>query len=1178
MSHEAHRTWVRALTHLATRSTKWTLLGVGVVTLVSLVLARGLQLKMNWTDLLPPGNRTVSLYRDILERFGEASIVVALEGERDAIVAMAQELEPRLNELESLHNVIGRLPSEFLLDHGFALLKPEQFDRTLETFQDWTLSGVWSGINDDYEREYTDSESNLRRDEVEIARGLLGITRALELLSAATTGDSDPATMSEAADALSIGDPWVLSLDRRMLLISLWPKATTDQIDAMLATVEEVEAVIEEAAQNHPDVYASTTGMGKISQDEMNSVGGYTVVLSLIALLLIYLLLYKAFRGWMMPMLALTPLVIGIVWTMGTLEVLFGSLNLMTAMMMLVLLGIGIDFSIHVISRFKEEIGRSADLASALAEMLSGTGVAVIIGAVTTALAFFTLMVGETRGVFEFGAAAGLGVLLTLLAILFTLPALLVLRYRKLTPDSTLTRDEGYRWIGTVAAAGWRRPAVFLAVSFAVVAGSAWAVRHTAYEYDFLELEAKGLRSVELQREIPQRFGISDHSAWLVAPTVEQSRLLKEEFRRLPEVGEVNAISDFIPASDRLATYGPKLERFRNSALARSRAAWSPGDIVLLTSEIDRLWENLDVMSNLAFFAGLDRIVNVIDRMTGVDSETGETDQSALLPTLSRQLQAGVPEDRMRPLAEAWAVRLKSNLQRMANPAPIGLAEVPDNIRNSFVPKTGDGYLVHLVPRRYLWDRTGLERFANQTEAVDPDVVGTEKLILVMMDETLADGRAAAILALAVIALLLMLHFRGALGLLALIPLAVGTLAMLGLMYLLGMKYNYMNLIATPIILGIGIDDGVHALHRYREERGTGQQRVSDSFRFVGKAILLTSVTTMIGFGSVGLYEMRGMASFGQVLFLGVGACFLATAFVLPAVLRVLSGRTGHRDVVDPSSGTAMPSRDSRESHEAGTTATPMWRAGILLIPILTLSLIPSSLAAQSDGAEWLAGIEAAERVPHSYSVMKQTITTSGGSLRTFTIRSWTAANGDLSLMAYTDPPRVAGDRILQLDGGDLFWYYMKRRDVTRQFAGHNRKQSAMGSDFSYEDLAMGDLSEDYAAELLGYEEVDGVESVKLHCTPTESGPSYDHLILWAGVADSLTRRIEYYDEEHHLKTLYLTEIRAVEGRKVAFRLEMVNHREGSKTVLEMVEVTFAGEPEASLFTKSALTRPLPRR
>lgn len=895
--------WVTTLTRLATRKPGWTLGFVGLTTVASLALAEHLELRMNWTDLLPEGDRTVQLYRDVQDRFGEPSIVVALEGDRDAIVAMAEELVPRLQTLDVLHNVWGKLPVEFFRDHGFVLLKPEQFDRALRSFEDWTLVGALRGLNDDYETEYTDSESNMRRDEVDIARGVLGLTRALELLESTVAGELPPQAIAEAADALAIGESWMLSLDRRMLLISCTPTVSTDEWEPLIETVEQVEAVMVEVGANHPDVYASTTGMGKIGQDEMNSIGFYTVLLSIAALVLIYVVLSRTFGGWIAPLLALTPLLVGICWTMGLLRLVFGSLNLFTAMMMLVLLGLGIDFSIHVFTRFQEERGRGADLDESLARTLSGTGMAVIIGGLTTALAFFTLMIGETAGVFEFGVAAGSGVLLTLVAIFLTLPSLLVLRERwhaRRTLDGedsgTLHAEPengGYRWIGSIAALGWQRPGLFLSVTAVLVAGSAWAMQHTAYEYDFLELEPKGLRSVELQREIPRRFGTSDHAAWLVTETIEASREMKERFRRLPEVGDVNSISDFFPSEQRLAEYVPKLEAFRAGPLARTRFAWRVGDSEALATEIDRLWDNVDLMSNLAFTAGLDRIVNVIDQMTGVNSETGETDPNALLPRLFQRMADGVDETTLRPIAEAWATQLEANLNRMTNPASISLADLPPEVSRSFLPREGDGYLLHVVPRRYLWDRNDMDRFAAQTESVSPDVIGTEKLMIVMMDSTLSDGTSAALLALGVIALLLVLHFRGPRGLIALIPLVVGTLFMLGLMYVFRMKYNYMNLIATPIILGIGIDDGVHALHRYYEQRGKSLERLSNSFRFVGKAILLTSITTMIGFGSVGFYAMRGMASFGYVLFIGVGTCFLATVFVLPATIRVLSGRQG---------------------------------------------------------------------------------------------------------------------------------------------------------------------------------------------------------------------------------------------------------------------------------------------
>ncbi|MCK5650644.1 MAG: MMPL family transporter, partial [Gemmatimonadetes bacterium] len=391
------------------------------------------------------------------------------------------------------------------------------------------------GMNDDFEREYTDSEDNLRRDEVDIARSVLGITRSLELISAAAQGEVGPEAMEEAADAWALGEPWMLSLDREMLLISCLPEARWGELTPAMESLAEVEAIMFEVGERHPGVYASTTGIVRVGQDEMDSVGFYTVLLSLGALILIYFLLARTFRGWVIPVLALTPLLVGIFWTMGLIWILFRTMNIMTAMMALVLLGLGIDFAIHVVARYQEERRRGGALEGVLARTLSSTGMAVIIGGFTTALAFFTLMVGRTVGFDEFGAASGSGVILTLLAIFVTLPSLLVLRERRLirkghgdagslgddgiirfaTREGTKAGEtratsgesglggEGYDWIGKVAALGWRRPVPFLGVAAILIAGCMYGMLHTAWEWDLLELEAEGLRSVELQREIP---------------------------------------------------------------------------------------------------------------------------------------------------------------------------------------------------------------------------------------------------------------------------------------------------------------------------------------------------------------------------------------------------------------------------------------------------------------------------------------------------------------------------------------------------------------------------------------------------------------------------------------------------------------------------------------------------
>ncbi|NQT35378.1 MMPL family transporter, partial [bacterium] len=396
---------------------------------------------------------------------------------------------------------------------------------------------------------------------------------------------------------------------------------------------------------------------------------------------------------------------------------------------------------------------------------------------------------------------------------------------------------------------------------------------------------------VQLQREIPNRFGMSDHAAWVVANSIEESRELKEKFREKSLVGDVAAISDFIPPAERVESYRTRLLEFRksiNPVLIMSETA-QPLDKDDLLIEVTRLWDNLDLMSNLAYTAGLDRIVSVIDGITGTDSETGEVDKTAVLPTLTRVLQGDIDEENGSKVAADWETRMRSNAYAMANPEPVGLDDLPEVIKSSHLPREGDGFLVHIVPRKYLFSKVELDRFVEQTSSVSPNVAGSEQLIVVMFDSILSDGKKAALFALLVIIILVLIHFHGPIGLLSLVPLAAGAMSMIGLMYIIGEKYNYMNLMAVPVILGIGIDDGIHALHRFRNEAGKGIDRVYNSFSFVGRAIFLTSVTTMIGFGSIAFYTMEGMASFGRALFMGVGACFLTTILVLPAVLRLVT-------------------------------------------------------------------------------------------------------------------------------------------------------------------------------------------------------------------------------------------------------------------------------------------------
>jgi predicted RND superfamily exporter protein len=162
-------------------------------------------------------------------------------------------------------------------------------------------------------------------------------------------------------------------------------------------------------------------------------------------------------------------------------------------------------------------------------------------------------------------------------------------------------------------------------------------------------------------------------------------------------------------------------------------------------------------------------------------------------------------------------------------------------------------------------------------------------MMLHMSRETIREGKLAFFAASLVILLVLLLDFRRPLVAgLAFLPLLSGVAYLLGLMWIAGEKLHYLNVIALPVIIGIGVDDGVHFLHRLIQEGRGGMRRAVNS---VGRAMVLTSLTTMIGFGSLTLYLMRGMASLGRVLFLGVGTCLLVTFTLLPALAVMFESR-----------------------------------------------------------------------------------------------------------------------------------------------------------------------------------------------------------------------------------------------------------------------------------------------
>ncbi len=227
----------------------------------------------------------------------------------------------------------------------------------------------------------------------------------------------------------------------------------------------------------------------------------------------------------------------------------------------------------------------------------------------------------------------------------------------------------------------------------------------------------------------------------------------------------------------------------------------------------------------------------------------------------------------------------------MGSTDPILLEELPESILDRFSNKSRNQFLITVFPAGNIWqDSEFLTRFVSDLDTVSDKATGLPPVFRALIEVIGQDGRNAAFLTLAIVFLILWVDFRSpGYALLAMTPLVVGVVWMIGLMQLVGMQLTVMNVMGLPMIVGIGIDDGVHIVHRLRIE---GKSKLNTVFSSTGKAIALTSITTMLAFGSLIFAIWRGFGHLGGALFLGVGACFLTTLIILPGIIGLMNRKS----------------------------------------------------------------------------------------------------------------------------------------------------------------------------------------------------------------------------------------------------------------------------------------------
>ena len=878
---------------------------------ITLVMGIGMsmvQMELTFYAMMPEGSQQVRDLKTITEKFPAASGIIVVvealdkENKEKAEETVKRAIDVLTDELSSpayseyVARVQGKMDMDFFRSHGVMLTKEEDIERIRRIYSDVNLVPLFSHLNDDFEREYSGDEDKLSEDEDMAVARFEGLQRILTLMQRAASGEKiGREEASVDLDRFLFGSSYFMNRDSTMALLFVQPTFTMNDLEMLMSGVP----LIDRGARDRAAALGVTvglTGATVVFKDEGVTSEKGLVLSMVIAVTLILLLMILTFRMYSVPFISGIPLVVGLLWTLGMTGFIVGRLNIMTAMYMIALMGLGIDYAIHLLTTFVQERDDGQGFIQAVSGSMRKSGSGILLGALTTAVAFLMLMISKTGFIKELGFVAGVGILCELAAMFILVPALLGLRNHRLStgkgkPESKLLEKLSFKseLMPSLGAAIKRYPVYFALAMLAAAILLGSQAGKVEIEGNLMNMEARGLESVELQDRMVEEFGMAPDGLFITMADLDEMRELGKRIKKLASVKSVESLAAYYPSREEDVQRRALAQKFEAEiALNQPQDYLDQG---LFVQEIYRLEANLMEMADMAFMGGMDKMVNKLASLTGLNEEGQKIGNSGLDRLIGALEADPAAVEGLIDLQALFVPLLKQKLLQMANPQRITPEMIPPFISDSYRSRDGEDYLMSIIPTQNPWEEDFRKLHMTQLETITDKSTGVILAADQMTEMVEVDGIRAAIAALIAIFFLLLLDFRNLkLALVTIIPLLFSYVSLFGIMALCGIKFDVVNFIAIPLLIGIGIDDAVHFNHRYLLEGSGSMEKVVAK---TGAAVLMTTVTTIIAFASFIPSIMRAMRSTGIVLSVAMALAFLFSILLHPAVLIIIAEKLG---------------------------------------------------------------------------------------------------------------------------------------------------------------------------------------------------------------------------------------------------------------------------------------------
>ncbi len=821
----------------------------------ALALGSSLRLETDILDLVPRGNPKVDAFRTSLQEFGGIDyLMILLEAPAgrtaDDYQEFADAFAERLGALPAVQAVEYRLGAQnALLDlfrrHALLFVPPEELPALETRLSD---GGIREAVEEDRRILTSPSSAFLKGlvqgDPLGIGRFVLG-----RLL------------VGRQGLKLNAVDGYYMSADSSALLLLVKPTQPAQDLAftaTLMGQVRRAESAAHEALEKDGvDTAGMTVSYGGsyvvaledselIKADLRN-----TAIFSFIGVTALYIIGYRRIGP---IMYSVIPLLVAQALTFALAALVLGRLNSASSGFVAMLMGLGTDFTIVMYARYVEERRAGLDVEMALHRMMGEAALGVFTGCVTSAATFYAMCTTEFLGLKELGLLIGSGMIFCMISILVLLPAMIHWhegRRPGRRPGSSLhLQSFGAEHLTPLAT---RHPVITLAITGLLLTFLGYRAWHVPFSDSVEDLRSPSNKGVTVIQRVGEKFGgsLGVMMAIVEAPTI-QSAL--DKMKAITTRAEPWSADGTLKGTDSLITYLPPA-------------------------------------------SDQDLIIEALRR--GAREPEGPFAIARIEATLRREL------DRQGFRAEAFDGYLPELRSMLEVQAPVGVRQLEGeelaSLLGRYIREKDGGYraAVYFYVDRDRWRRSPPPGFADAVSAGDPSIVVTGTNVVSEELRTIfkRDAVKAVVIGCVIVAALLLFDLRKLkYALLINAQVIFGVIMMFGLMGVMGLGLNFVNSFTAIMVLGFGVDYGIHMVHRLRATPGRIDQGVLET----GKAITIAALTNGAGFGALTLSSFPAMKSVGIVAILGSLMCLLTALAFIPAVMALM-----HPDPDDDTSAAA---------------------------------------------------------------------------------------------------------------------------------------------------------------------------------------------------------------------------------------------------------------------------------